>query len=126
MKRSDKIINYKHGARRVKAKRRRVKARKPVEIKEVSNLNLNVPDDFNYVIYLDKTVGYSNRLAATTAIRDFSNHGFCGKWNFTYSVNKYRRGVKIMDRLYLQDESDLVMLRLCHNIAVDRIHNIIR
>lgn len=124
MKRTDKIKGFKQPNRHVKRKRRAVKARKSVEIREISNENLNVSSDFNYVIYLSIHRDYYQQIADTKAIKDFSQHGFSGKWQFKYMPTSYGRTEKRMTRIYLQEESDLVMLRLCHNIHIDRIHHI--
>ncbi len=122
MKRVDKTKNFSIPIRAIKMKRLRVKARKPVGIREVSNEHLHVSTTYNYVVhFLTKRISYENRVKDTNAVVDFTNHGFHGKWMITYAPHRYTTLPKLMERLYLEEESDLIMLRLCNNLQIDRI-----
>jgi hypothetical protein len=122
MKRVDKTKNFRIPTRAIKMKRMRVKARKSVAIREVSNDNLHVSTSYNYVVhFLTNRISFDDRLKDTKAVAEFSNHGFNGRWRITYSPYHYTKLPKLMDRLYLEDESDLIMLRLCNNLKIDRI-----
>lgn len=119
-----KIKNYKQEIRHIKAKRRAAKARKGLEVKEVSNDNLNVSSDFNYVIYLAINRDYRERIDTAKRVIEFSKHGFSGKYKFTFGKRYSHTRDRVMLRIYLEEESDWIMLRLCHNLAIDRIHKI--
>lgn len=122
MKRVDKIKNFKIANRQVKMKRMRVKNRKSITIREVSNDNLHVDPAYNYVVHLlTRRISYEDRLKDSSAVKDFSNHGFSGKWLVTNTIHHHGATPKLIERIYLEDESDLIMLRLCTNLHIDRI-----
>lgn len=121
MKRADKIKNFKTPVRQIKIKRMRVKWRKPLAIREVSNDNLHVDPTYTYVVYFSTRALFACRIQDTKDVQNFSNHGFAGKWSLSYAVPRYCGDERVMDRLYLEDESDLIMLRLCCNLNIDRI-----
>jgi hypothetical protein len=122
-----KLTDYKKAARNKKYKKLRAAARKPLEIREVSNEFLNIPEPFKYVIYFErKLISNLTRATQTQAVKEFTSHGFSGKWAMFYDDNFRNKEQPLLARLYLEEESDLVMLRLCHNLAIRRINKLRR
>ena len=128
MKRTEKIKDYHRDRRNKKYKKMRaVSRKKSLVIREVSNEFLHIPEGFNYVLYFErKYVGYVDRVNQTAAVKDFTGHGFSGKWAMFYDANHRDKSKPLLTRLYLEEESDLVMLRLCHTLSIRRIAKIKR
>lgn len=124
MTQAGKIKDYKKATRIKKCKKIRAAAKKSIVIRETSNEHLNIPAPYQYVLYFAIKTNYRTRVAQAAAVLDFSKYGFSGKWKICY--DQLRKRDTLITRLLLEEESDMIMLRLCHNLQLHRILKITR
>ena len=126
MARKDKIKAFRKIQRKRRDNRLFKRAKEAVQVKEVLRSSLNETNEYNFILYTkDKYNTFRENMQFTEELSSFIRRTITGKFKLIYTRDQWRKHVRWLTGIKLEDETDVFTVMLCHGDKFRKIQKLV-